>query len=345
MKGICFNSVGDVSLQSLAEPQLNSDGDAIVKIQTAGLCGSDFHPFFGREKGLDAGTVMGHEFVGEIVRTGSSVSTPVGTRVCAPFTTNCGDCFYCRIGLTARCKSGQLLGWRSNSVGLHGGQAEYIRIPFADSTLLPVPDSIDNQTALLIGDNLSTGDFCASMIPITDEGIYVVIGCGTVGLLALWSARRRGAKTIFAVDPVADRRERATSIGAISHSPESITSAIMAVTENRGADGVMELVGLPSAQSLAYELIRPGGTMSVIGCHCTPNFTFSPTDAYDKNLTYRTGRCSARAFMPTMIEECEQTEFPTNRFVTHHFAPSEAKLAYDVMSNQKDGCIKAVFDF
>ena len=246
---------------------------------------------------------MGHEFVGEVIATGSNVQLAVGTRVCAPFTTNCGQCFYCAAGLTSRCEQSQLFGWRQNGAGLHGGQASRVLVPNADATLVPVPKSIDNATALLVGDNLSTGRFCAEMVGIQPDATYAVVGCGTVGLMAVLASFRMGATQVFAVDPVASRRELATSLGAHAFGPTDIGPAVHAATDGRGADGVMELVGSPAAQTLAYQLIRPGGTMSVIGCHCTPNFAFSPADAYDKNLTYRTGRCPARHFMPLLFEE------------------------------------------
>ena len=344
MKAICFNKIEDVSLQTVADPCIEQATDAIVRVQTAGLCGSDFHPFFGREPGLDAGTVMGHEFVGEVIAVGSNVKTAVGSRVCAPFTTNCGFCFYCNSGLTSRCEHGQLFGWKQDKAGLHGGQAELVRVPMADATLVPVPDRIDNDIALLVGDNLSTGRFCAELADIIPGNTYAIVGCGTVGLLALVSTRKSGARLI-AIDPVESRRDLARHLGAETCPPETAEQIVAAATDGRGVDGVMELVGLPEAQQLAWQLVRPGGTMSVIGCHCTPHFAFSPADAYDKNLTYRTGRCPARHYMPTLFQELNRSMIDLNWCVTHRFSPSEAKTAYDVMSHQQDGCVKAVFDF
>ena len=134
MKGICFQAVGEVATIELPDPQLEDAADAIVKVSMAGLCGSDLHSFLGREQGLDVGTVMGHEFVGTIVDLGDQAKaqhSQVGDRVFAPFSTNCGNCFYCQSGLTSRCEKGQLFGWRQNGAGLHGGQSEYVRVPLA----------------------------------------------------------------------------------------------------------------------------------------------------------------------------------------------------------------------
>jgi threonine dehydrogenase-like Zn-dependent dehydrogenase len=346
MLGICFEKIQSVRTQPVSEPILESETDAIVQVQVAGLCGSDLHPYMGREVGLDPGTVMGHEFVGEVIAVGNAVEKiRIGDRVCAPFSTNCGTCFYCQRGLTARCVQGQLFGWRTVAKGLHGGQSERVRVPLADGTLLPLPSEISSDVGLLLGDNLSTGFFAADQQDIRPDGVYAVIGCGTVGLLAIASAIRLGATQIVAVDLVESRLEMARSLGAIGFSnPMAAETDIMARTEGRGADGIMELVGLPDAQRLAYRLIRPGGVMSVIGCHCTENFAFSPVDAYDKNLTFRSGRCSARHYMPLLIDSLRQSPMDLSWCITHRFPLDQSREAYDVFSNRLDGCVKAVIE-
>ena len=299
MKAVCFKDVGLIETLEMAEPEIEQPEDAILKVTLAGLCGSDLHVFHGREVGLDPGTVMGHEVVGEVIALGSQVNNfEIGDAVFAPFTTNCGDCYYCQIGLTARCVNGQLFGWRENQQGLHGCQSEFVRIPLADGTLKKKPPELSDVSALLLADNFSTGFFCAEMADITPEKTVVVIGCGTVGLLSIIAAKHLGAEKIYAIDPVLDRRREAESLGAISlDANDQAIVEIKNVTAGRGADSVMELVGSSAAQQLAYQILRPGGIMSVVGCHCTPNFAFSPVDAFDKNLTYRTGRCSARTYM------------------------------------------------
>jgi len=344
---VCFESVGEVRVQDLADPVLESPSDAIVKVSVAGLCGSDLHPFFGREVGLDSGTVMGHEFIGEVVATGDDVQqVAVGTRVCAPFTTNCGHCYFCDAGLTSRCINGQLFGWRQNGKGLHGGQSALVRVPHADGTLMKIPDGISDEAALLLGDNLSTGRFAADMAGVSSTGTFGVIGCGTVGLLAIAAAKQLGAQQVIAVDPCRPRLKLAESLGAMAYTnAEDALSQTKLLTDQRGLDGVMELVGLPEAQRLAYELVRPGGTLSVIGCHCTPNFSFSPADAYDKNLTYRTGRCPARHYMNLLTSTPNISDMDLSWCITHHFPVADAVEAYRIFSTRDDGCIKAVLHF
>ena len=218
-------------------------------------------------------------------------------------------------------------------------------MPLADGTLKKNPDGLSDVSALLLADNFSTGFFCAEMADITPEKTCVVIGCGTVGLLSIIAAKHLGAEKLYAVDPVPDRRKEAEALGAIPLTPENAAAVIANATDQRGADSVMELVGNPAAQQLAYQVMRPGGTMSVVGCHCTPNFAFSPIDAFDKNLTYRTGRCPARHYMDKLTDRVANGKFKIDSFVTHHFSVDESVRAYDVFSNRKDGCVKAVFEF
>lgn len=347
MKGICFEEVGRVAVLELPDPVIDSPRDAIVQVRVAGLCGSDLHPFLGRELGLDPGTVMGHEMVGTVVEVGDEAGKhlEIGDSVFVPFSTSCGSCYYCRAGLTSRCETGQLFGWRSHGTGLHGCQSELVRVPLADSSLMKIPDGVTPDAALLLGDNFSTGFYCAEMANLEPGQTCVVIGCGTVGQLCILAARSMGVDNVIAVDLVEQRRRQAQSHGAVALAPDAAASEVFNRTRGRGADAVMELVGLPEAQSLAFQLIRPGGVMSVIGCHCTPSFAFSPVDAYDKNLTYRTGRCPARAYMDRLTSRVASGEFDLGGFVTHRFDVEQAEEAYNVFSNRKDGCIKAVIEF
>ncbi len=346
MKAVCFAGVEAVSLESIPDAKIELPTDAIVKVHSAGLCGSDLHVFHGRETGIDIPTAMGHEFVGEVVEVGAAVNDiQVGSVVCGPFTTNCGTCFYCHSGLTSRCTEGQLFGWRQGGKGLHGGQAELVRVANADGTLVAT-EGLPADLALLLGDNLSTGFFCAELAEVKPGGTYVVVGCGTVGLICVMAARELGAEKIFAIDFVKHRLEVAKQFGAIAiDDPAQAVEIVAQSTAGRGADAVMELVGLPAAQKLAFDVLRPGGIISTIGCHCEPHFAFSPVDAYDKNLTYRTGRCPARAIMNRLKQPALDGHFDELRqLFTHRFSISDCHDAYDVFANRQDNCIKAVFD-
>ncbi len=347
MHGVCLVAPGEVVWREVPDPRIEATTDAIVAVELAGLCGSDLHPFFGRERGLDPGTVMGHEFVGRVLEVGGDVvSVRPGDRVYAPFSTSCRQCAACLSGLTSRCEHGQLFGWISGGAGLHGGQAERVRVPLADGTLKVVPAGLSSEAALLLGDNFSTACFCADLAAIQPDGVTVIIGCGSVGLLGIMAARLHGAGQVVAIDPVPERRARAAALGALPLEPgEGAVAAIRALGGGQGAHSVMELVGLPAAQRLAWDVLRPGGVMAVIGCHCTPGFAFSPAEAYDKNLTYRTGRCPARHYMDQMTGRVQRELPQITQVITHRFAPTACVQAYDVFAHQRDGCIKAVFDF
>ena len=346
MKAVCFIDVEKVEVCEVADPQIKLPTDAIVQVSTAGLCGSDLHVYHGRETGIDVGTIMGHEFVGEVVEVGSAVASfRCGDRVASPFTTSCGKCFFCLEGLTSRCTEGQLFGWCSGGVGLQGAQAELVRVELADGTLMKIVPDISDEIALLLGDNLSTGFFCADLAEVSSDATCVVIGCGTVGLLTIIAAKERGARSIFAYDPIEDRRKMATELGAtVSNSADEAIKAVLSETGGRGADVVMELVGLPVAQQLAFDILRPGGTLSVVGCHSSDKFSFSPFEAYDKNLTFKTGRCPARDYMEKLSDFATANQDKLNQVFTHHFPLDDAVAAYDVFANRKNGCLKAVLN-
>ena len=347
MHGVCFRAPHAVAWSEVADPRIEQPGDAVVAVEVAGLCGSDLHPYFGRERGLDPGTVMGHEFVGRVIDVGADVhAVRPGDRVFAPFSTSCGRCADCARGLTSRCERGQLFGWRSGGVGLHGGQAERVRVPLADGTLKRVPDGLSADAALLLGDNFSTASYCADLAGIGPDAVTAVIGCGPVGLLGIVAARALGASAIVAVDPVAERRARAAALGAVAVAPgPEVGARVTALGGRRGADCVMEFVGLPDAQRLAWEVLRPGGVIAAIGCHSAPTFAFSPSEAYDKNVTYRTGRCPARHYMDLLTPRVVAEMSDIAAVVTHRFAPQDCVRAYDVFAQHRDGCIKAVFEF
>ena len=220
MQALTFSGKEIIDYSTVKDPELVHPSDAIVRITMAGICGSDLHVYHGRETGLDHGTVMGHEFTGVVEETGIDVRKfKKGTKVLSPFTTSCGECFYCLIGLTCRCEKGNLFGWVQNGSGLQGAQAGYIRVPMADSTLLPLSADLSEKKGLLVGDVFSTGYFCADNVGIKSGRVYAVIGCGPVGLMTILAAKHLGASTLFAVDPIPERLAKAEQFGAIPLNP------------------------------------------------------------------------------------------------------------------------------
>jgi threonine dehydrogenase-like Zn-dependent dehydrogenase len=347
MQALIFNGIENILYARVNDPEIREPTDAIVKVRLAGICGSDLHVYHGRETGIEKGTVMGHEFTGEILETGSAVKNFYkGSRVLSPFTTCCGECYYCRTGLTCRCVKGNLFGWVQNGQGLHGAQAVYIRVPMADSTLVPLSNDLPDEKGLLLGDIFSTGYFCADNAGVNAKGVYVIIGCGPVGLMAVVAARHLGAEKLFAVDSIPERLQQAKSFGAIplDFTETDVPSVILSYTEGRGADAVMEVVGSPGSLQMAYTMVRPGGIISSVGVHTAKHFSFSPGQAYDKNLTYKSGRCPARFYAEKLIREEIIQRYPVEDIITHRFRLEDGAKAYSVFSGKTDNCIKPVLD-
>jgi 2-desacetyl-2-hydroxyethyl bacteriochlorophyllide A dehydrogenase len=349
MHGLLFQGPHTIAYETLDDPQLVRPSDAIVRVNLAGLCGSDLHVYHGHETGIDQGTAMGHEFVGEVVEIGAEVRQfAVGDRVVSPFTCNCGDCAACSAALTSRCDHSQLFGWIENGNGLHGGQAEYVRVPHADATLLRLPESVSPEAGLLLGDNFATGYFCTELAEVGQGGTYLVLGCGAVGLLAVASAVHRGAERVYAYDPVGERLQTAESFGAIPiTNTEQLLPMVLDATDGSGVDGVLEVVGNASAQRIAFDAVRLGGTIASIGVHTptsTPNFAFTPAECFDKNVTYRAGRCPARHYMGKLLPILEQGKLPIEQVITQRLPLADGAEAYRNFSERQPGWTKAVFD-
>lgn len=347
MNALTFRGKETIQYERIPDPDLLQPTDAIVRVTACAICGSDLHVYHEREKGIDQGTAMGHEFTGEVVEVGGAVrNIRVGHRVMSPFTVSCGQCFYCRLGLTCRCIHSQLFGWREKGLGLHGGQAEYVRVPLADSTLMEIPEGIQPEEALLLGDVLATGYFCAQQAEVRPGGVYAVVGCGPVGLMAVVGARLLGADQVFAIDTVSERLAKAHEFGAtpIDASRVSPTDALLEVTQGRGADASLEAVGSHSAVRLAFELVRPGGIVSSVGVCNDAHLAFSPVEAYNKNLTYRIGRCPARNLMDKLVPVVQSHAYPLSSVFTHRMKLSEGVGGYEIFSGKKDHCLKVLLE-
>ena len=416
MKAVVFHGVNHLRVDNVERPTIECPTDVIVKTIAASLCGSDLHPLHGA-KPCDVGTIFGHELVGTVVEVGTAVSAlQIGARVMCPFSTACGACPACKSGLSARCESGQLLGFKKDGRGLHGAQAEYVRVPLADSTLVNLGDE-HVENGLLLADIAGTAVFCAANAlfagPPTDSLrellstsaaagsgtksthdaiaqsqplVYVVLGCGPVGLLSLialrhllhlqgveavepsttspWHSAPGGRALVFAIDSVPERLRTAEDCGGIpihlnaAAGPADITASITARIASMGftlalpvkaglASAVLECVGAPAAISLAFSLVRPGGTLASVGIPpAGAPFPFTPGDAYDKNLTYRIGRCPSRSIMPLAAIVLKGIKArgidPRRLLISHRFLLDDALEAYRLFDGRLDGCTKAV---
>ncbi len=344
MRAVVFEGVRHLACSEVADPKILAPTDAILAVGAAGVCGSDLHVYRGHEPGLDPGTPMGHELAGEVVAVGSAVERfAPGDRVVSPFSTSCGACPPCKRGLTSRCERGQLFGWVHEGEGLAGAQAELVRVPLADATLVPIPDELPYEIAVLAGDVLATGAFGAEQAGAAPGATIAVVGCGPVGLMAILGARELGAERVFALDSIPERLALAAGFGAEpvpldAHAVERIEEA----TGGQGVDGATEAVGSPAALKLAYDLVRTGGAISAVGVHNEPTFALAPAQLYDKNLTYRTGRCPARAYMDRLLPIAARRAGDLARMISHRLPLSEGPHGYDLFDRRVDGCTKVM---
>ncbi|RBA13094.1 hypothetical protein FPRO05_13737 [Fusarium proliferatum] len=291
MKAVVFDGLYKISVQDRPVPQIRDERDIIIKVHAAGLCGSELHIYRGHQPS-DTGFIMGHEFTGTVVQIGSAVKTiNIGDKVVAPFTASCGNCFFCNNGCSARCVESQLFGCET----LDGGQAEYVRIPMADGTAVKAPGTISDQALLLMADIFPTGFY----------------GCGPVGLCAILAATHFKPRYLFAIDSVDSRLEQARKLGAEPLNFETdragLETRIKEVTEGRGADMVVEVVGQSPALRTAFDIVRPFGAISSIGVH-NREIPWTGDDAYTKNIRVQMGRCPVRSVFDEALKLLERKQ-------------------------------------
>ncbi|HSK25172.1 MAG TPA: alcohol dehydrogenase catalytic domain-containing protein [Egicoccus sp.] len=348
MQGLVFHGPGDVRYADhLPDPVVEQPGDAVVAVHAAGLCGSDLHPYEGREAARP-GVVPGHEAVGTVTAVGADVrGVAPGDRVLVPFTTSCGSCAACRRGLSARCEFGALFGWGDpddpTAPALHGAQAERLRVPHAGATLVRVPDGRSDADAVLLADNLPTGWIAVERLGAVTGEIVVVLGLGSVGLCAVWAARRLGATHVVGIDPVRARRERAEALGASAVAPEAAGAAVRDL-DPAGAAGVVDAAGTDAAQRSAVALVRAGGMVSLIAVQTATAFAFSPVTLYDRNLAVVSGRAPVRSVLDRLLPALDGVALPTDVIVTHPDAAlADGPATYATFAARDGGLVKAVF--
>jgi threonine dehydrogenase-like Zn-dependent dehydrogenase len=350
VRGLVLDGVRQVSYRTdLPWPSISAASDAVVSVQCAGLCGSDLHPYEGREK-VRFGVVPGHEAVGEVVAAGDDVRRFLpGDRVLVPFTTSCGACWACGNGLSSRCRDGALFGYGPPDTpdvpALHGGQAELLKVPLADTTLVPVPEGMTDEMALLLADNFPTGWYAAERAGAGTADVVVVVGLGAVGLCAVVASFVLGAAAVVAVDPVEERRRRAAALGAAVAPPDGAARALAALSEQGRAGAVIEAAGTPASQALAFSLVRPAGTLSIIAVQTAEHLAFPPTAAYDANVTLRFGRAPVRSLLDHLMPRLGHgLDIPVDVIVSHPRIPFEkGPEAYRRFAAREHGLVKGLF--
>jgi 2-desacetyl-2-hydroxyethyl bacteriochlorophyllide A dehydrogenase len=329
MRAVTFQGVGEVRLDDKPEPELEAPGDAIVRIDATGVCGSDLHIFHGRHP-VEPGFTLGHEFVGEVTATGDAVTrVSPGDRVIGCFLAACGECWYCRHELFQLCDSQRIFGHGKISGDLQGAQAEQVLVPTADLVLRRAPDGLSDDVALFAGDVMNTGFHGIRSAGVSPGDSVAILGLGPVGLCAVQAARHAGADPVVAVDSVAERLDLARRFGAtpVHLTEQDPRAEVKAVTEGRGVDVCIEAVGNPQALETAIRLARKAGTVSVIGVHgqrCEVHMGL----VWNKGVTMQGGPANVIANVDDVLGLLASGDLDPSPLVTHHMSLDEAPEAY-----------------
>jgi threonine dehydrogenase-like Zn-dependent dehydrogenase len=375
MKAMVYHGPTDVRYESKPDPRIEHPEDAILRVTTTAICGSDLHLYRGLVPDTRVGHTFGHEFVGIVEEAGPAVSrVRPGDRVAVPFNISCGRCWYCERQLFGMCESSNpnseyasgIFGYSHTTGGYDGGQAEYVRVPFADVGPMKVPEDMEDEDVLLLTDVLPTGYQAAEMGGIGEGDTVVVFGCGPVGVFAQKAAWLLGAGRVIAVDRVAERLAFCREYNGVETLDftrvEDTVTAIREMT-GRGPDVCIDAVGLeadgdplhdflgrvvmiqagaPTAIEWSINAVRKGGTVVLIGVYGPPWNLVPVGTAMNKGLTLRMGQANTRRYMPHLLEHIRAGRIEPRRLVSHRMPLSEVSEAYSMFARKRDGCRKVV---
>jgi 2-desacetyl-2-hydroxyethyl bacteriochlorophyllide A dehydrogenase len=328
MKAVVLHEPGKLGVDEVADPTILQPGDAIVSVRATAICGADLFPFHGLTPGFEMGTILGHEFAGEVVDVGAEVaSIRPGDRVVNTSMISDGTCPACRAGRTTQCEGRSLFGYSGVYPRLDGGQAELVRVPHAERALQTLPDDVSDEAAVFLADILPTGQAAVVRAGVAEGDAVVVLGCGPVGLMAILCARGV-AGPLLAIDGVLARRELAESLGAEAVAPEDAAEVVASVTGGLGADVVIEAAGSPSGLDASLRLARGRGVVSVVGAHFEPDFPLDNGLMFERELTLRFSIGDPTADGPLLLNRIASGELDPTPIITHRMPLSEAAEAY-----------------
>lgn len=333
MKALIYHGPGKKQWESKEDPAIEKPTDAVVRIDTTTICGTDLHILKGDVPEVTAGRTLGHEGVGTVVEAGAGVEIfEEGDRVLVSCVSACGRCSYCRRGMYGQCLRGG--GWILGHL-VDGTQAEYARIPFADNSLYGVPEGLSDEQVLFLSDILPTGFEVGVLNGKVEPGATVaVVGAGPIGLASMLTARLHGPSRVIAIDLAESRLAKARQFGAdvtIDNSSEDTVERVMGLTDGLGVDVAMEAVGVPQTFELCCELVRPGGHVANLGVHGKPA-TLHLEKLWIKNVTITTGLVDTYS-TPTLLRLVAEGRLDPTRFATHRFGLDEITAAYDTFAD------------
>lgn len=387
MKANCWLGRGTVAVREVPDPQLMNPRDAIVRVTTTAICGSDLHLYGGYVPTMRSGDILGHEFMGEVVEVGREVGNlRPGDRVVVPFPIACGNCATCQAGCYSICENSnpnaglaeRLLGHSPAGIfgyshllgGYAGGQAEYVRVPFADVGPIKVPDDLPDEQVLFLSDIFPTGYMGAEMCDLRGGEVVAVWGAGPVGLLAMRSAYLLGAERVIAIDRFDYRlrmaRERAGA-EPLNYAEVDVIDALREMTAGRGPDACIDAVGMEAHHSTAVlhgydrgkqavrlETDRPhalreaimscrnGGTVSVIGTYAGFVDKFPMGSVMNRSLTLRSGQCHVQRYTRPLLDRIRRAEIDPSFVISHRLPLADAPTGYELFRRKQDECTKVV---
>ena len=335
MKAVVLRAPGDVGIDEVAEPAILDAGDAIVAVRATAICGADLFPYHGLTPGFEDGTILGHEFAGEIVALGPSVQgLRVGQRVVNASMISCGTCQSCRAHRVTQCDGRALFGYSGVYPRLDGGQAELVRVPVADRALRPLPDEVSDEAAVFFADILPTGYGAIVRAAVSARDTVAVVGCGPVGLMAILCAVHAGADVI-AIDDIEARRDLSDKLGAHAVSVADASDAVSEATNGQGADVVVEAAGVPAALDSSLRLARGRGTVSVVGAHFEPDYPLDNALMFERELTLRFTIGDPTADAGQLLDLVAMGAIDPTPVITHRLPLAEAGEAYRLFDNRE----------
>jgi threonine dehydrogenase-like Zn-dependent dehydrogenase len=386
MKALTWHGQHDIRCETVPDPTIEDGRDAIIKVTACAICGSDLHIYQGSIPEMESGDVIGHEAMGEVVEVGrDNKALKVGDRVVVPFTISCGECFFCQRGFYSGCERSNpdsakvsklwgnspsgLFGYSHLLGGYRGGQAEYLRVPFADVGPIKVPDGLTDEQALFLSDIFPTGYMAAEFCNIQRGDTIAIWGCGPVGQMAIRSAFLLGAERVLAIDTVPERLALAREAGAftLDYLEEDIYDRIMELTRGRGADACIDAVGTeadpqaswdsrwdrikvatfmgtdrPHVLRQAIHCCRNFGTVSIVGVYGGFLDKIPMGSAINRGLTFRMAQTPVQRYLPELMRRIENGDIDPSFVITHRASLEEGPALYETFREKRDGCIKVV---
>jgi threonine dehydrogenase-like Zn-dependent dehydrogenase len=389
MKALTWHGKGDIRCDSVPDPIIEDDRDVVIKVTACAICGSDLHLMGGFMPGMEHGDILGHETMGEVMEVGRGAASrlKVGDRIVVPFTISCGDCRQCKWGNWSLCErtnpNGKvqaasygyplagLYGFSHVTGGFSGGQAEYMRVPYADVNPIIIPNGLEDEQVLFLSDIFPTAYQAAENCNIQPGDTVAIWGAGPVGVLAIKSCLMLGAGRVISIDTVPERLALARQAGAetIDFGDQDVQETLMEMTNGQGPDSVIEAVGMeshgadtvaqkvssavmaatvslerPFAINQAILACRPGGTVSMPGVFAGPVAPFALGVLMNKGLTLKTGQTHMKRYMQPLLERIQNGEIDPS-FIISHRATSleEGPALYETFRDKKDACTKVIF--